>query len=127
MLFRSFAYSNLSVKPLNDGRFEVSFNVKNTGIREGADVAQVYVGSKKDSKVSRPVKELKGFEKVFLKQGESKKVSVILDKRAFSYYDVNSKNWRADAGDYDILVGRSAAEILLKSKANLKSGMTSER
>ena len=125
--YTNFAYSNLLVKPLNDGRFEVSFNVKNTGTREGADVAQVYVGSKKDSKVSRPVKELKGFEKVFLKAGETKKVSVILDKRAFSYFDVNSKNWRAEAGDYDILVGRSSAEILLKGKANLKSDMTSER
>ena len=62
-----------------------------------------------------------------MKAGESKKVSVILDERAFSYFDVNSKNWRADARDYDILVGRSSAEIVLKGKANLKSELTSER
>ncbi len=125
--YTNFKYDNLSVKPTNDGHFEVSFSVKNTGSREGADVAQIYVGSLQNSKIARPIKELKGFEKVFLKQGESKKVSIILDKRAFSYYDVNSKNWRADAGDYNILVGRSSAEIVLRGKANLKSEMTSER
>ena len=125
--YTTFDYKNLTVKALNDGRYEVSFDVKNTGKRDGADVPQIYVGSPQNSKVARPVKELKGFEKVFLKQGESKKLSVILDKRAFSYYDVNSKNWRADAGDYDILVGRSSAEIVLRGKANLKNDMTSER
>jgi beta-glucosidase len=125
--YTNFQYRNLSVKPLTDGRFEVSFDVKNIGSREGGEVAQVYVGSKKDAKVSRPVKELKGFEKVFLKAGETKKVSVILDKRAFSYFDVNSKKWLAEAGDYEILVGSSAAEIVLKGKANLKSDLISER
>ena len=125
--YTNFKYDGLMVKPVSDGKFEVSFNVKNVGTREGADVAQIYVGSKKDSKVSRPVKELKGFEKVFLKAGEMKKVSVTLDKRAFSYFDVNSKNWRAEAGDYDILVGRSSAEIVLRGKATVKSETTSER
>ena len=125
--YTNFFYSNLMVKPLTEGKFEVSFNVRNIGAREGADVAQIYVGSKKDSKVSRPIKELKGFEKVFLKAGEMKKVSITLDKRAFSYFDVGSKNWRAEAGDYEILVGRSSAEIVLKGKATLKSDILSER
>jgi beta-glucosidase len=125
--YTNFQYSNLSVKPSADGRFEVSFEVKNVGKMDGADTAQIYVGSPKSSKVSRPVKELKGFEKVFLKAGESKKVSVILDKRAFSYFDVGAKNWRADAGDYEILIGRSSAEIVLRGKANLKSEILSER
>lgn len=125
--YTNFAYSNLLIKPLTDRRFEVSFSVKNTGKMDGADVAQIYVGNKKDSKVSRPIKELKGFEKVFLKAGETKKVSIILDNRAFSYFDVNSKNWRAEAGDYEILVGRSSADIVLKGKVNLKSEITSER
>lgn len=125
--YTNFKYDGLSVKPLNDGRFEISFSVKNTGNRDGADVAQIYVGSPKNSKVSRPLKELKGFEKVFLKAGETKKVSITLDKRAFSYFDVNAKNWRADAGDYEILVGRSAAEIVLKGSVSLKNELTSER
>jgi beta-glucosidase len=125
--YTTFKYGNLSVKPLTDGRFEISCEVTNTGKREGADVAQIYVGSLKNSKVARPVKELKGFEKVFLKAGETKKVSVTLDRRAFSYFDVGSKNWRAEAGDYDILIGRSSAEIVLRGKATLKSELTSER
>ncbi len=118
--YTTFDYKNLSVKPLNDGHFEVSFDVKNTGKREGADVAQIYVGNKKDSKVARPIKELKGFEKVFLKAGETKKVSAILDKRAFSYYDVGAKNWNAEAGTYEILIGRSSTEIVLRESVSLK-------
>lgn len=107
------------VKDLCNGSFEISFEVKNTGSRGGADVAQVYVGNLKNSKVPRPIKELKGFEKVFLKAGESKSVSVTLDQRAFSYYDVGSKNWRADAGSFEILVGRSSAEIMLRGNLKL--------
>ena len=125
--YTTFKYDNLSIKPLNDGRFEVSFDVTNTGKQAGADVAQIYVSSKKDSKVSRPVKELKGFEKVFLKAGATKKVSVTLDKRAFSYFDINSKNWRAEAGEYEILVGRSSAEIVLRGKATLENEIESVR
>jgi beta-glucosidase len=66
------------------------------------------------------LKEVKGFEKVFLKQGESKKISVILDKRAFSYWDINTKNWQADTGNYGILIGRSSAEIVLRGTATVK-------
>lgn len=117
--YTNFKYDGLIVKPLPDGKFEVSFNVKNVGTHDGADVAQIYVGNKKDSKVARPIKELKGFDKVFLKAGETKKVSVTLDSRAFSYYDVKSNNWLAEPGDYDILVGRSSAEILLSGKVKL--------
>ncbi|MCY7375314.1 MAG: fibronectin type III-like domain-contianing protein [Pyrinomonadaceae bacterium] len=79
-----------------------------------------------DSKVSRPVKELKGFEKVFLKAGETKKVFVMLDKRAFSYFDVDSKNWRAEVGDYEILTGRSSAEIVLRGEATLNIELMSD-
>lgn len=125
--YTNFAYSDLSVKPLNDGNFEISFNVKNTGKRDGAEVAQIYVGSKKDSRVPRSFKELKGFEKVFLKAGETKKVSVKLNQRAFSYFDVSNQIWLAEAGDYEILVGRSTAEIILRGKANLKTDLTVEK
>ncbi len=117
--YTTFKYANLSVKPLSDGRFEVSFDVKNTGGREGAEVAQIYVGSKKESKVPRPIKELKGFEKVFLKAGETKKITAVLDRRAFSYFDVSAKNWRAEPGDYEILIGRSSAEIVLRERVKL--------
>jgi beta-glucosidase len=122
--YTTFQYSNLSIKPspavaskkgFADAHYEVSFDVKNTGTREGADVAQVYVGDPQ-AKVPRPAKELKGFVKVNLRPGETKKVSVMLDSRALSYYDVNAKQWRADPGAFDVLVGRSSEQIALRGK-----------
>ena len=69
--------------------------------------------------IPRPAKELKGFVKVSLRPGETKKVSVILDNRALSYYDVNAKQWRAEPGVFDVLVGRSSAQIELSGKLSL--------
>src|SRR5688572_4637996 len=120
--FTSFEYGNLSIKPVSNSesgpRYEVSFDVKNTGSREGADVAQVYVGDTQ-TKVPRPAKELKGFVKVNLRPGETRKVSVVLDSRALSYFDGNSKKWRADPGDFNVLVGRSSEQIELRGKLTL--------
>ena len=125
--YSSFKYGNLTIKadPGSAGsglRYQVSFDVKNTGTREGADVAQVYVGSS-SIKVPRPVKELKGFAKVNLRAGETTKVTVTLDSRALSYYDVNEKQWRADAGEFEVLVGRSSAQIELRGKLRLASAV----
>jgi beta-glucosidase len=113
--YTTFELKDLSVKPANGG-YEVSFDVKNTGDREGAEVAEVYVGNPAGS-VPRPVKELRGFSKVRLKPGESKRVTVALDERAFSYYDVDAKQWRVAPGAYEILVGRSSADIDLRATA----------
>ena len=128
--YTTFKYSNLSIKPsagaapnsTSGPRYEVSFEIKNTGTREGADVAQVYVGDTAD-KVPRPAKELKGFVKVSLRPGETKKVSVMLDSRALSYYDVNAKQWRADPGDFNVLVGRSSEQIELRGKLTLATAV----
>jgi beta-glucosidase len=81
-------------------------------------VAQVYVGDA-HARVPRPPKELKGFAKVTLRPGETRRVTVALDARAFSYYDAAAKRWRYDPGDFDILVGRSAEQIELRGKATL--------
>jgi beta-glucosidase len=120
--YTTFSYSNLSIKPRSNSesgpRYEVSFDLKNTGTREGAEVAQVYVGDTQ-TKVPRPAQELKGFSKVSLRPGETRKVSVILDNRAFSYYDVNAKQWRAEPGEFNVLVGRSSEQIELRSKLTL--------
>ena len=130
--YTTFKYSNLSIKPFTRAasnsnssgpRYEVSFEVKNTGTRDGADVAQVYVGDTQ-TKVPRPAKELKGFVKVSLRSGETKKVSVILDRRSLSYYDVNAKQWRAEPGDFEVLVGRSSAQIELRGKLTLAPTVT---
>ncbi len=125
--YTSFKYGNLSVTQAvtNGGAPKVwsclvSFDVTNTGKREGADVAQVYVGDQ-HANVPRPAKELKGFVKVNLHSGETKRVTVTLDRRALSYYDVNSKQWRAEPGNFEVLVGRSSEQIELKSKLTLKS------
>src|SRR4029077_2039079 len=103
--YTTFQYANLKVTPARSetGDVEVSFDVTNTGARAGADVAQVYV-SEKAPKVPRPPKELKGFKKVALQPGETTHVSVALDRRAFSYYDTRGAGWRAEAGEFEILV-----------------------
>lgn len=126
--YTTFKYSNVSVKPsaVSDGSlFDVSFDVTNTGKVAGADVAQVYVGDP-HSKVERPRKELKGFAKVSLRPGETRRVTIPLNARSFSYYDVNAKKWHAEAGDYDVLVGRSSADIQLKAVANLKQTLMTD-
>jgi beta-glucosidase len=63
---------------------------------------------------------LKGFAKVSLRPGETRRVTVRLDRRAFSYYDIEAKNWRADPGDFDILVGRSSEQIVLRGRLKLE-------
>jgi beta-glucosidase len=122
--YTTFAYRNLSVRkaaakePTSSWQVEVQFDVTNTGKREGADVPQVYVGSQ-GSPVPRPAKELKGFAKVNLRPGETKRVTVLLDPRAFSFYDVKARQWRADPGQYQVFVGRSEAAIELQGTFTL--------
>jgi beta-glucosidase len=121
--YTSFKYENLAIRSLDKNRYEVSFDVTNTGKRVGADVAQVYIGESQP-KISRPAKELKGFAKVNLQPGETKKVSIILDGRSFTYFDVENKHWRADAGAFDVLVGRSSQQIELRGKLDLPAAIT---
>jgi beta-glucosidase len=117
--YTTFEYSGLAIRPIRAARagprFQVSFDVRNTGIRPGASVAQVYVGDT-HARVPRPPKELKGFSRVNLRPGETKRVTVDLDGRSFSYYDADRKQWRAESGTYDVLVGRSSERIELRGK-----------
>ena len=125
--YTTFRYANLAIKPADasakgDGLaaplYQVSFDVTNTGTTEGADVGQVYV-SDTHSAVPRPAKELKGFARIEVKPGETKTATVTLSARSFSYYDVNAKQWRADTGEYQILVGRSSQDIQLRGTVTL--------
>jgi len=119
--YTTFAYNNISVSPAQGSLSEpvkVSFDVTNTGIRRGAEVAELYVGDS-HAKVPRPRKELKGFARIDLKAGETRRVTLILDRRAFSYYDVDQKNWRADPGQFDILVGGSSDKLPLRGNFTL--------
>ncbi len=88
----------------------VSFDLSNTGTRAGAEIAEVYVSEAHPS-VPRPVKELKGYAKALLRPGETRHVSITLNRRAFSYYDAGQHGWKADAGDFQIYVGRSSEQI----------------
>jgi beta-glucosidase len=96
----------------------VSFTVRNTGSVDGAETAQLYVKQEK-LKLPRPEKELKGFEKVFLKAGEEKKVTLTLNEDAFQYFNDIKQQWVLDNGVFDFLVGSSSRDIRLTGKGNL--------
>jgi beta-glucosidase len=97
----------------------VTLNVKNTGSRDGAEVVQLYVHDG-HSKIDRPVHELKGFERVELKAGESKKVQFDLDRMALSYWSPEKKDWVADPGTFEVQVGSSSRDIRLRAPLELK-------
>ena len=101
----------------------VSFKVKNTGAVAGAEVAEVYVKDT-EATIFRPEKELKGFTKVFLEAGEEKEVSVVLDKRAFAFYNVEIHDWQVETGAFEILVGASSRDIKLTAAVNVESTCT---
>lgn len=116
--YSSFEFSDLNLKPLGDNRVEVSFTLRNTGKMEASEVAQVYV-TDDECRVPRPVKELKGFEKVTLKPGKSQRVSVILDEGAFSFYDLDLHDFTVEPGTFTISVGNSSANLPLAGKITL--------
>jgi beta-glucosidase len=119
--YTTFKFSGLAITPSSiagDEPVTVSFSVTNTGNREGAEVAELYV-SDHHANVPRPVKELKGFAKVNLKPGETQKVSITMDRRAFSYYDSKARQWRASPGEFGVMVGKSSAEIDLQGVLRL--------
>ncbi len=119
--YTTFELSDLSITPASgDGKqVVVRCRVKNTGEREGAEVVQLYVGDPQAS-VPRPPKELKGFQKVFLKAGEIKDVELTLGRRAFSFWDPATKDWKAEPGTFDILLGVSSRDIRLQGKYELQ-------
>lgn len=120
--YTRFSYTNLSITPAqgtDNPDVTVSFDVTNTGDRAGADVAQVYVGEPHAS-LPRPVKELKGFAKPYLRPGETQHVTVKLDRRAFSYYDVNHHAWEVDPAEFEIDVARSSAQIMLTGRITVQ-------
>ena len=111
--YTTFEYSDLSVDA-----GQVSVTVTNTGDRDGAEVVQVYVASP-SVPVRGPVRELRGFAKVPLAAGESRRVSIELDARAFQHWDIPQQRWITEPGDYEIQVGRSAEHIVLSHSLHL--------
>lgn len=120
--YTTFAFSNLTVAPsqaAGDQPITVSFDVRNTGQRSGAEVAQVYVGDP-SATVPRPAKELKGFERIALAPGATQHVSVSLDRRSLAYWDVESKSWKVDPGKFVVYVGDSSANVPLKAEFTVR-------
>lgn len=116
--YTTFAYAGLAVRATAEGGAEVRFRVRNTGGCAGAEVAQVYVGDLVAT-VPRPVKELKGFVKLFLQPGEEREAVVTLERRAFAFYDVATHAWCVEPGEFRISVGASARDLRLNASLTL--------
>ena len=110
--YTTFKYSDIKVDDKG-----VTFTITNTGDYDGAEIAQMYVG-KKDCKVFRPAKELKGFKKVFIAKGESQTVRIDFDDKTFRYFNVNTNSWEVEGGAYEIYIGASIADIRLEGSVN---------
>lgn len=124
--YTTFKYSHLklsSAKLAADGRVTVSVNVKNTGDRAGAEVVELYTHALNPT-IDRPVRELKGFAKVALNPGETKTVQLTLTARDLAYFDVPGRQWKADAGNYEIEIGASSRDIRLTSRLKLVGEFT---
>lgn len=120
--YTKFQYTNLKIstqKNAGKNTATVTFMVKNTGNTDGAEVAQLYIHDVV-TPVERPVKELKGFTKVFLKKGETKEFKITLDQAAFSYYKTTLKDFGYDPGEFEILIGASSNDIRLKKTISLQ-------
>ncbi len=105
--YTTFAYSDLQVTGES-----VTFTLTNTGEREGTEIAQLYVGRQSDT-VFRPVRELKGFSRVTLAPGESKKVTITFDDKTFRFYDTRTNTWEIESGTYQIMIGTDAEHMVL--------------
>lgn len=118
--YAKFVYSNLSLKQEKDGNraIRVNFSIKNTSKLAGAEVVQVYIAPIAP-KIDRPAKELKGFAKVKLQPGRTGKVTLILNRQDFAYFDSDEHAFTVDAGDYEILVGASCEDIRLRGICTL--------
>ena len=115
--YTSFRYSNLSVEA-EDGGVRVSFDVTNTGKVDAMETAQVYVHDVQSS-VLRPYKELKGYDKQLVRKGKTVRYSVFLGPDAFSFYDITSKSFKLEPGEFQILVGPSSASLPLSQTVKL--------
>ncbi|MBR7111266.1 MAG: fibronectin type III-like domain-contianing protein, partial [Clostridia bacterium] len=116
--YSEFEYSDLKIEKRTETDYSVEFKVKNVSKADGAEISQVYV---KDvaSMVSRPEKELKGFEKVFLRAGEEKSIIISLDRSAFAYWSDPLDEFYVENGDFEVMVGASSRDIRLMGKLSI--------
>ncbi len=120
--YTSFEYKNLELSSKTikeDETVTVNFVIKNTGSKDGAEVAQLYLGDDV-SCIPRPVKELKGFKKVFLKAGEEKTVTFTINPVDMKYFDIYSHDWKSEPGKFNVYIGSSSRDIRLNGSFELK-------
>ena len=113
--YTTFEYSNLLLnkKEITDkDTVEMSVKVKNTGSRAGKTVVQLYVEAP-ETEVVRPIRELRGFEKIFLEAGEEKTVTFTLDERVFAYWNTLIHDWYVEEGTYKVMIGENADQMCL--------------
>ncbi len=108
--YTSFAYSGLKLSTE-----AAEFTIMNQGDAAGAEVAQLYI-SAVSRRICRPARELKGFQKVFLEPGESRRVTIPLDDKAFRYFNTVTNRFETDGGEYEVQIGKNASEICLKGR-----------
>ena len=118
MSYTTFAYSDMAAD--EEG---VSLTVTNTGSVAGTEIVQLYV-AKKNSELFRPAKELKGFARVTLAPGEKQRITIMLDDKAFRFWNVKANRWEIEGGEYELLVGASVEDIRLCEKISVHGTAT---
>ena len=116
--YTTFEYSDLSVDEKG-----VKFKIKNSGGVDGAEIAQLYIGKTKTG-IIRPVRELKGFKKLFIKAGETVECRIPFDKRTFRSYNPKACKWQTEGGEYSIMIGASSDDIRLNGKLTVAGNAT---
>ena len=118
MSYTTFAYSDMAADKQG-----VSLTVMNTGSVAGTEIVQLYV-AKKNSELFRPAKELKGFARVTLAPGEKQRITIMLDDKAFRFWNVKANRWEIEGGEYEMLVGASVEDIRLCEKISVHGTAT---
>ena len=118
MSYTTFAYSDMAADEQG-----VSLTVTNTGSVAGTEIVQLYI-AKKNSELFRPAKELKGFARVTLAPGEKQRITIMLDDKAFRFWNVQSNRWEIEGGEYELLVGASVEDIRLCEKISVHGTAT---
>ena len=118
MSYTTFAYSDMAADEQR-----VSLTVTNTGSVAGTEIVQLYV-AKKNSELFRPAKELKGFARVTLAPGEKQRITIMLDDKAFRFWNVKANRWEIEGGEYELLVGASVEDIRLCEKISVHGTAT---
>ena len=125
--YTTFGYGNLRLsreRMKDTDTLTVSVDVTNTGDRTGKEVVQLYVSDRESAEVFRPVRELKGFDKVELAPGETKTVTFTLDSRAFAFWSTEIHDWFVESGVFDIQICRNASEVILSAPVEIEGTRT---